>query len=127
MENGFPMRRREIAGTVRRSLAATSFAPTARDSTARNAGIKLRRTMDWNVDRAKVREFLWVSPTTRRAMRIPIKAPAVSMARWKPKANPRISGVTESATSASRGAARIPFPARSAQRTPATKPQPRAK
>jgi len=42
------------------------------------------------------------------------------MARWKPKAAPRISGAVTSAMSASRGEVRTPFPTRSAKRSAST-------
>ena len=47
-------------------------------------------------------------------------APAVSIARWTPKAVPSPAGVLLSEISASRGAVRIPLPVRSTSTIPAT-------
>ena len=57
----------------------------------------------------------------------PATAPALSMARWRPKARPRVAGETSEAISASRGAVRIPLPTRSANRIARTCTQPVAR
>ena len=54
--------------------------------------------------------------TTQIDTAIPITAPAVSAARCSPKASPRRPADVESASRASRGAVRTPFPTRSPQR-----------
>jgi hypothetical protein len=53
----------------------------------------------------------------------PTSAPALSIERCRPKALPRFSGATMSASSASRGDVRIPLPTRSANRIASTCPQ----
>jgi hypothetical protein len=50
------------------------------------------------------------------ASRGPMAAPRWSIARWKPKARPRIEGSVESAIRASRGEVRTPLPMRSPTR-----------
>ena len=50
----------------------------------------------------------------------PSAAPKWSIDRLRPKARPRSDGETASASSASRGPERIPFPARSSRRAPST-------
>jgi len=61
-----------------------------------------------------------MSQMTTAATSTPAKAPVVSMARWKPYATPRFSGIVESAISASRGEVRMPFPSRSPTRPRST-------
>ena len=56
----------------------------------------------------------------------PNTAPNWSIARWNPKERPSSCGGTESATMASRGAVRTPFPNLSTKRAPSTCPQPPA-
>ncbi len=57
----------------------------------------------------------------------PAKAPTVSSAWRKPKAAPRWAGGVMSATSASRGAPRMPLPMRSTKRAATTAPSPVAR
>jgi hypothetical protein len=69
--------------------------------------------------------FTWRAniQTISRTITGPSVAPAVSIARWKPNARPRLSGSVVSAISTSRGALRIPLPNLSANRIPSTSGQ----
>ncbi len=60
------------------------------------------------------------APTSAAAMSGPRTAPALSNARWRPKAAPRLSGGAAAAIIVSRGAVRIPFPILSKNRIRAT-------
>jgi hypothetical protein len=62
-----------------------------------------------------------ISPTASNG---PMKAPAVSSDCRSPKAAPRCAGGAMSATSASRGAPRMPLPTRSSRRAATTMPAP---
>ena len=66
-------------------------------------------------------------PTSSRAIRGPITAPAVSIARWKPNARPSNDGGVPSAMRASRGDVRTPFPNRSTKRAAKTWGHPKAR
>ena len=110
-------------GSVCSPFVFTSFAPTTSEMTASKAGIRLSSTIKRNVLTVNKSVERCVSHTTRAAMTKPSTAPKVSAARWNPNASPRFSSSIESATSASLGAVRIPFPTRSAQRIAATAPQ----
>ncbi len=127
MAKRLPRLRKANRGIARWAVTGTSFAPSASDRTARKAGTRLINTTVWNVGRFSSVLLAWAIQTTPKAISNPSTAPPVSAARWKPKASPRWRSSMLSATSASRGAVRMPLPTRSAQRTPATAPQELAK
>jgi len=104
-------------------LGLTSFAPNAKTSTAKNAGIMLISTMVLKVCSLSAALPACSFHTTKAAISSPSIAPAVSAARCNPKAKPRCSSFTSSAKRASRGAVRMPLPTRSAQRMAATASQ----
>ena len=99
-----------------------SRAPTASTTTPSNAGARLHTTSERNVSASRSAPPPCTCCTTQIDTAIPITAPAVSAARCSPKASPRRCGGVESASSASRGAVRTPFPTRSPQRIAATAP-----
>ena len=101
----------------------TSRAPTARTATPRNAGRRLHSTRLRKVSASRSVPPPCTCCTTQIDTAIPITAPAVSAARCSPNASPRRSGGVESASRASRGAVRTPFPTRSPHRIAATAPQ----
>ena len=66
------------------------------------------------------RKFSPRSASNASAPSGPSTAPAVSTARWNPKARPRSPRSVHCATSASRGAVRTPLPNRSTNRAKST-------
>ena len=118
LKPGQTLSEEEVIHFCKSRLAAwgTSCAPKASAITARKAGSRLKSTTVWNVARESARVFFCASQTTITAIRIPVRAPAVSIARCKPNASPRRSAGTLAASSASRGEERSPLPTRSAKR-----------
>ena len=100
-----------------------SRAPIASTSTPSSAGMMLTRITVWKVLRVSSAAVDCAAQTMRAAIRSPVKAPAVSAARCSPKARPRRSSGVLAASSASRGAERMPLPTRSVKRTPSTPTQ----
>jgi len=92
--------------------------PSASSPTASTAGI----TASQNASRKSSDDASMISTASSG----PVKAPIVSSACLSPNAAPRSGAGVTSATSASRGAPRIPLPIRSISRAPTTTPMPGA-
>jgi hypothetical protein len=93
-----------------------SRTPTSSSSTASAPGIAATQKT--------ARKSLAHSSISTVASRGPTKAPTVSSDWRRPNAAPRIDGGVRSATSASRGAPRMPLPIRSTKRAATTAPTP---
>ena len=102
-----------------RGAASGSRTPTISSSTASNPGITATQNT--------ARKSLAHSSISAVASKGPTNAPTVSSDWRRPKAAPRTAGGVMSATSASRGAPRMPLPTRSMKRAATTTPAPLAR